>query len=249
MRDGDEVRDHLRKFFDAVDKLMDMEVNIHPDLLTIILLYSLPPCFENFRCAIESRDELPTPEALRIKIVEEYDARKNDSHTVVTDAMAAAKYYKKSHFQKTENHNRFIPRTEVKIRCFKCHKLGHKANKCSSGINKFAAKNVENNTLLAQTTLTERTSALRADNLVNGRRWCLDSGCSSHLSNNADDFVKITNTDTGKLNLANKETTNIEACGDATVKIKVKGHNENVIIQNALLVPDLRTNLLSWKDY
>lgn len=47
-----------------------MEVNINP-LLIVMLLYSFPPCFKNFRYAIELHDELLTPEVLRIKIVEE----------------------------------------------------------------------------------------------------------------------------------------------------------------------------------
>lgn len=34
----DDVRDHLRKFFDAVDKLKDMEVIINDDLLSMVLL-------------------------------------------------------------------------------------------------------------------------------------------------------------------------------------------------------------------
>jgi len=77
MEESDDVREHLRVFFDTVDKLK-MDVDINRDLLSIMLLYSLPPSFENFRCAIESRDELPPPEVLRIKITEENDARKND---------------------------------------------------------------------------------------------------------------------------------------------------------------------------
>lgn len=71
MDDSDDVREHMRKFFDTVDKLSDMDVDINKDLLCVMLLYSLAPRFENFRCAIESRDELPSPETLRIKIVEE----------------------------------------------------------------------------------------------------------------------------------------------------------------------------------
>jgi len=59
-----------------VNKL-EMDVVINPDQLTIMMLYSLLPSFENFRIAIESRDELPEPEALRTKIVEESDARSN----------------------------------------------------------------------------------------------------------------------------------------------------------------------------
>ena len=51
MQEGEDVRDHISKFFDAVDKLEEMEVNVNQDL-TILLLYSLPETYENFRCAI-----------------------------------------------------------------------------------------------------------------------------------------------------------------------------------------------------
>lgn len=80
MENGGEVREHIRKFFDAVDKLGEMEVDINPDLLSIMLLYSLLPSYENFHCAIESRDELPTLKTLRIKIIEENEnARTNNT--------------------------------------------------------------------------------------------------------------------------------------------------------------------------
>lgn len=65
MEEGANIREHLRKFSDAVDKLGDIDVEINADLLAMMLLYSLPSSFENFK--------LPTPESLRVKIVEEYD--------------------------------------------------------------------------------------------------------------------------------------------------------------------------------
>ncbi|CAB0004910.1 unnamed protein product [Nesidiocoris tenuis] len=83
MSSNDDVRDHVSSFFDTVDKLLDMEIKINDDLLTIMLLYSLPEEFENFRCAIESRDDLPKPETLRTKIIEEADARKNNGSEFV----------------------------------------------------------------------------------------------------------------------------------------------------------------------
>jgi len=47
-----------------------MDVLINEDLLNIMLLYSLywlPASYENFRCAIESHDKLPSAEALKVK--------------------------------------------------------------------------------------------------------------------------------------------------------------------------------------
>jgi len=57
----------LNKFFAAVNKLNKMEVMISLDLLAIMM----PSNFENFQCAIESRDELPSPKTFRMKITEE----------------------------------------------------------------------------------------------------------------------------------------------------------------------------------
>ena len=68
--DGD-LREHICGFFDAVDKLHEMEVDINEDLLTIMLLYSLPPTFENFRCAIVTR------RSLQARIIEDQNHRRN----------------------------------------------------------------------------------------------------------------------------------------------------------------------------
>ena len=56
MDDGTNVQDHLHKFFDTINKFNEMDVFVNPDFLTIMLLYRLPPSFENFRCAIESQE-------------------------------------------------------------------------------------------------------------------------------------------------------------------------------------------------
>lgn len=116
MQENDDMREHLQRFFDTVDKLNEMEVEVNNNLLSVILLQSLPSSFENFRCAIESRDTLPTPEALRIKIQEESDARKHQNRNGTTDAMYAGKKYvrNKSAAKKTENNEKMYVREPKK---------------------------------------------------------------------------------------------------------------------------------------
>lgn len=65
MQDGDDPREHSRQFFDTVDKLAELEVEINRELLAVMLLRSLSERFENFRCAMSSRDELPSLEKSR----------------------------------------------------------------------------------------------------------------------------------------------------------------------------------------
>lgn len=79
--DGDDIREHLNLFFDAVSKLRSMNVEINGDLLTFMLLNTLPDSFEYFRVAIETRDTLPTPDSLRVKILEEDEARRQKQRT------------------------------------------------------------------------------------------------------------------------------------------------------------------------
>jgi hypothetical protein len=135
MRDDEDVREHLRKFFDDVDKLIDMNVDINADLLAILLLYSLPFSFENFRCAIESRDNLPTPETLRVKIVEESDARGNANGDTTNAMMVGKPAYRNRGGNKCGNIKRDPKRSNnqsyrSKVKCYKCHKFGHKASEC-----------------------------------------------------------------------------------------------------------------------
>ncbi|GBM97653.1 hypothetical protein AVEN_11669-1 [Araneus ventricosus] len=79
METGSDVRDHIRKFFDFIDKLQDLDIVIDEDLTSVMLLYSLSANFETFRVAIESRDELPKLDTLRIKIIDEWQSRADQS--------------------------------------------------------------------------------------------------------------------------------------------------------------------------
>lgn len=134
MKEGEDVREHLNQFFDAVDKLSEMDLVVNDDLLAIMLLYSLPASFENFRCAIESRDELPKPEILKIKILEESEARKSKEADTIVDAMFAKKvsYSKKKNgkFKSDEESNKVKYVKPFRFKCHRCKKIGHKAADC-----------------------------------------------------------------------------------------------------------------------
>lgn len=81
------MQDHLYSFIDTVDKLHTMEIEINGDLLSIVLLHSLPPSFNNFSCAIKSRDKLSSVETLIVKIIEEHDSKIHRSGESGGDAM------------------------------------------------------------------------------------------------------------------------------------------------------------------
>lgn len=130
MQESDDVRDRLRSLDDTVDKLKQM-VNIDNDLLSIMILYSLPTTLENFRVAIETRDKLPSPDELKIKIIEEAEASKKN---IKDSAIESAFTSKSKNKQKGNYHSRYKQQDNKnhpqKIICRKCDKPGHKSFEC-----------------------------------------------------------------------------------------------------------------------
>lgn len=241
MTEGSDVRDHLNKFFGNVDKLSEMDVRLDPDQLTIQLLYSLPPSFESFRIAIESRDELPTVENLRTKIIEENDARNNAS-SVAEGAMFVKKKApgKKYPPKPARNSNQRSDKdTFFPYKCSKCGIRGHKAVDCKGKGKKNKTEDVSMLAILEKGDTCQIATSGVEDS------WCLDSGCTSHLCSDAMRFTELDKSETGRLRLASSATAEIRARGTARIATSVNGQRRNVTLNEVLHVPETRTNLLS----
>ncbi|XP_037930157.1 uncharacterized protein LOC119664864 [Teleopsis dalmanni] len=74
--------------------------------------------------------------------------------------------------------------------------------------------------------------------------WCLDSGCTAHLSANREYFTDFQKSNK-VLNLANDNTTNINGVGKMKITVDVDGRDNNIDLKEVLYVEDLRTSLLS----
>lgn len=81
------MRAYLTEFFEVMEKLKEINLEINNEMLVILLLYSLPESFQNFRCAIETRDELPDSDTLRMKILEEIKSRRSSENNEEQNAM------------------------------------------------------------------------------------------------------------------------------------------------------------------
>lgn len=251
MADNGDVHEHLRRFFDTIDKLSEMEVEINEDLLTVMLLYSLPANFENFRCAIESRDELPSPEALRVKIIEEYDARKNGTDNVQNAMFAKKRFPNQRNTTKkgdSDKKSESVPKSEpFKYRCHRCRKLGHKAADCGATFkNKGDANTAKDYCLLISVEETHSVEVNQASDSSDSKSWCLDSGCSTHMGNGNAKFVSKLQPCVGNVKLASEQSSvPIEGKGSVSISADIDGQVKNVNVREVLRVPELRTNLLS----
>lgn len=142
LKEGEDIRDHLQHFDDTVDKLRQMDVELDNDLLSIMILYSLPSDYENFRIAIETRDELLLPDVLKIKVIDEYETRHKDDKE--DKNKTTEKAFVSKHFNENKNclrgdlmygSTRIVAlnyNEKSKLRCYKCEKLGHRAIDCWS---------------------------------------------------------------------------------------------------------------------
>ncbi|KAH0816603.1 hypothetical protein GEV33_006188 [Tenebrio molitor] len=178
MREDDDVREHVARFMDTVDKLQGMNIEINGDLLSIMLLYSLPSSFENFRCAIESRDSLPNVENLKVKIVEENDARNQKLDGSSTGGVMFSKQFSRDSNSSKDNYKKQDEKSskpKITYKCNYCGKRGHKAADC------FKKKREENQKagLVHEAYFSGKTN----------NKWCLDSGCTSHICNDKELFI------------------------------------------------------------
>ncbi|XP_073844139.1 uncharacterized protein, partial [Musca autumnalis] len=131
MGEGDCVQQHVCKFAAISDKLAETGIELQEELFVIMLLASLPKSYENFVVALETRDELPSLSALKIKLAEEGERRKANGSIGIEAAENAfvshsksregpRKFYANETFEKFKEFKEMVERqTGRKIKCLR----------------------------------------------------------------------------------------------------------------------------------
>jgi hypothetical protein len=192
MSSSENMADHINGFFETVDKLQEMDITIADDLLSILLLYSIPDSFENFRCAIESRDVLPTPDSLKIKILEESQSRRSsENHQATTEIQNAYLSLKRNnaHPKPTWNQKQTDKKQFRNIVCGYCNKKGHKYDACFKRLREVNIKKNPKPEEAATTAVAMTTNERKKKST-----FCLDSGATSHMVNDENLFFEFQST-------------------------------------------------------
>ncbi|XP_014511744.1 uncharacterized protein LOC106770448 [Vigna radiata var. radiata] len=135
-------------------------------------------------------------------------------------------------------------RRQCQEQTLQCQKLGHYAKECWKG--EGAKNKPKKRANLAQ----EEESNLEAvifmayddEKQPESIVWYLDSNCSTHMTGRKDWFVRMQGVEHGKIIFA--DNSSLEAEGSGRVVLRGEDGRE-VVIEEVLYVPGLKTNLLS----
>ncbi|KRY53251.1 Retrovirus-related Pol polyprotein from transposon TNT 1-94 [Trichinella britovi] len=193
----------------------------------------------------ESPDELPKPELLKIKLLEECKARKNREQKHNDAMFARGKCQLKNSQRVIEKSHRKDNEKSFKYKCHRCGKVGHMAKHCRSNPARQPQQRRINTQMTHQYCYLDKTSEISL--CIGGRsnsKWCLDSGASSYMCSNKEMFLSMKNIKR-TLSLANNKATEIMGTGTANLEIPGSDEMRSVKLHNTLYIPDLRSNLLS----
>jgi len=196
--EGGDMESHLNEMLNLVDQLAALGETLKDKMIIALLLYSLPEFYNTLITALETRseDEL-TIELVKGKLLDEDRRQKNAKDHMDERDDKALKAQSKKIVKITQK------KDAKDITCFFCQKLGHLKKDCRSykkwkaGKEKEKVNQATNEDKNPHICFSAKSKSCREET------WHLDSGATSHMTNNKK-FFKVLNTCTGEsITLAN----------------------------------------------
>lgn len=219
------MQSYVNQVIDTSQKLKKTGFDISEEWIGSLLLAGLPGKYSPMIMAIEHSGTTISTDVIKTKLL---DMAEDSCNTGAGGAFAA----KQNKYKKGSGNN--IDKS--KVRCYRCKALGHYMNKCP--------KNDKNDN-----SGDKKSSALSAVFLsgnFNQTDWYIDSGASVHLTSRKDWLENVQeDVNMKEIMVANKSTVPVICSGDIQLKSIVNNKEHNIVIKNAMYVPELTTNLLS----
>lgn len=235
---GQSMMEFVNSFVDKLEQLEDAGIKLPDELTSIIMLNSLPSEYENFCVAMESRDEIPTIDVLKTKLIEEEARRidQDDSKIYDTENHALTTNIKNSNKNMKYNYMKRMKNCKFTGKCYNCNKIGHKSAECKSKPKRSMGNNVQD-TMFACAQYTGPQESTQ---------WCLDSGATRHMCHDKKKFSELDTSSKCDVHTATENFVESRGTGNVNVKMQLKDSKLNDIkLKDTLLVPQFRNNLLS----
>ncbi|KMQ86061.1 retrovirus-related pol polyprotein from transposon tnt 1-94 [Lasius niger] len=230
LQEGGDMEEQLNAILELADKLTALGERIVDSLLIAIILGSLPESYSTLVTALESRAEDTLTLALvKGKLIDEYKRRKNTRTDEAGEiAMKAAeKSGKTCYFCRKQGH--------YKRDCIKYKKW--KSNKEKVGSVREDSSDEENEVV--------QCSFATCEGQVNQEDWYVDSGATSHMTNNKKFFQELKEINRSVM-VANGQRLVAEGKGKGILKcVNKDGETTAVMVKDVLYIPSIAENLLS----
>lgn len=230
----DSMSSYVNQLVESAQKLRGTGFKIDDEWIGSLLLAGLPEKFAPMIMAIEHSGITITTDVIKTKLLDMGD------EVSKTGSAFAGKWNGKKYisFGKIDKNSS----KKKEIRCYNCNQLGHYKNKCPQLKVKSETSGNDDK--------KNSNNAFSAVFLTNGKfnreDWYVDSGASAHLTVN-EHWIKdaVMDKNLGEITVANNSKVPVVCTGNIDIKTEVNGKKIDVVIKNALCVPNLTTNLLS----
>ncbi|CAK9830520.1 Retrovirus-related Pol polyprotein from transposon TNT 1-94 [Anthophora retusa] len=218
---------YVNEFSSKAEQLEEVGIKLPEEVLSIMLISSLPPEYENFSVVIESRDEVPSLENLKIKLKEE-EARQSDRNERCNGNENKSDALLTKNSANREKH--------MKVNS-NCGRMGHKSVECRTKYKRNETNNV-NDTMI--------TIASNTEPVKRSGTWCIDSGATRHMCNDEQKFETLKDSERSKVFTAAEHYVKSTGTGEIKLNAKINRHVKNSVkLKDTMCVPELRNNLLS----
>ena len=233
MQEEDDLLDHINKVKALADELACLETPVTEGDVVMTLLESLPPSYEFFITALETRATKDlTMEFVTARLMHEVTKRKESESQEEGSALVSR--HGKGGTTKALKETRT---------CFKCVKSSHIAKHCRSS----QAKDKES---AHQASKGEEEDEFAFATHGGGEKanmftWIVDSGATQHMTSHQDAFHTYRPISGKRIYLGDNGMVEALGMGEILVEVQVKGLTKKIRIEEVHHVPKLHANLLS----